>query len=135
MASRHFFRQLHGRIADEGGMGPSQFCLLKILGSVPTCTVSDIAQRLDMTVAGATGLIDRLVRANLVVRRRDETDRRVVHTALSEEGKQALAAEIGRRRAIMAGCMAPLTQDEVESFVSVLEKLTRATVDSGSVKE
>lgn len=117
-------------------MSPSAFFVLKILEADPTCTVSDLAQRLDMTVAGATGLVDRLEKSGLVLRLRDEDDRRLVHVVLSGEGRAALAREGAMRRAILAEWMSTLEPDEVGLLVTLLEKLTRAAGGPGSpVKE
>ena len=39
-----------------------------------------------VTVSNLTGIVDRLEEKKLVLRKRDETDRRVVHVTLTEKG-------------------------------------------------
>lgn len=130
--SRRFFRHFHARLEEVGGLSPSQFFLLRILEQAGACTVSDLAQRLDMTVAGATGLIDRLVKAKLVTRHRGEEDRRVVRVALSPEGARQAAAACRQRREVMAEFFGALEPGEVAQLVTLYEKLIRAIPEPGS---
>lgn len=124
--SRRFFRHMHTQLeALDCGISPSQFPLMKLLEERGERTVSEVASRLGMSVAGATGLIDRLVKAGLVARRRDEEDRRLVFVALSHEGRDALAEARRLRRSIIAGQMASLNRTEVEQFMTIFEKMHR----------
>ncbi|HWI52520.1 MAG TPA: MarR family transcriptional regulator, partial [Symbiobacteriaceae bacterium] len=130
--SRHFFRYFHARIEAEGGLSPSQFFVLKLLRAGGTLTVSDLAQKLSVSTAGATGLLDRLVRAGLVERTRDEGDRRIVWVRLSAEGVRQFT-EAGRiRRAIMAELFAPLTPEEAQQLVYLYEKVAGSIAVPGS---
>jgi len=127
--SRHFFRYFHSRIEAAGGLSPSQFLVLKVLQNAGTVTVSELAQRIGISTAGATGLLDRLVRAGLVERTRDQADRRVVWVHLSPEGENQLAAACRLRRTILAELFAPLSQDEVQQLVRLYEKVFRNAPD------
>lgn len=71
---------------------PQVHCVawLGIDGPLP---VSVLATRIGTSAPGATGLIDRLERAHLVVRQPSATDRRVVLVRLSPAG-ESLAAQI-----------------------------------------
>ena len=123
---RRFMRAFHARLEQMGSLTQSQFWLLKVLHHEGACTVSDVAQRLDMTVAGATGLIDRLVRANLVERHREEADRRVVRVALTEQGAAAISEAFRQRRELMAEFLSPLTPAELEQLIALYEKMALA---------
>lgn len=124
--SRLFFRHFHARIEAAGGLSPSQFFVLKVLQMAGTLTVGDLAQKMGMSTAGATGLIDRLVRSELVERTRDENDRRVVWIRLSEEGARQFGHACAQRRAILAELFAALTPDEVAQLVNLFEKVSRS---------
>jgi len=63
--------------------------LLLYLGG-PT-RMSVIASALDVSLATATGVVDRLVKADMVVRGSDPNDRRVVLCRLSDEGQKLIA--------------------------------------------
>ena len=126
-----FFRYFHGRIEEAGALSPSQFFLVKVLEH-GKLTVTDLATRLDVTAAGATGLVDRLVRNGLVLRRRDEADRRVVWVELSPEGEAALEAGRRLRREIMAEFFGALAQTELDQLVTLYEKAARSVPAAGT---
>lgn len=123
--SRFFFRYFHARIEAEGGLSPSQFFVLKTLKAANTLTVTDLARKLSMTTAGATGLIDRLARSGLVARERDGRDRRIVWVRLSSEGERQFAAACALRRTILGELFATLSPDEVAQLVGLYEKVFR----------
>ena len=52
--------------------------------------MSEIARQMRVTTAAATGVVDKLVRAGLVVRSHDEHDRRAVRIDLSGAGRRML---------------------------------------------
>lgn len=119
-----FFRYFHARVEEEGGLSPSQYFLLRLLQRRGVHTVSDLANRLGMTAAGATGLVDRLVRTSLVSRRRDEADRRMVWVELTSAGAAALEEARRLRRSILEEYFAPLSRDEADCLVDLYQKLT-----------
>lgn len=131
-------RHAQSRIEEAGGLSQSQFFVLRALDHGLT-TVSELAARLGMTVPGATGMIDRLVKAGLVERTRDEADRRVVWVGLSETGRAQLAEARQLRRKIMAELLSPLTPLEVAQLVALYQKVAAhteaATRDSCTTKE
>lgn len=88
--------------------------------------VSDVARFLDITTAGTTGLLDRMVEQELVERQRDEGDRRLVWVSIAPQGLAALDKMRAWRRKYMASLFSPLTDAEVETFLVLCEKLNRA---------
>jgi DNA-binding MarR family transcriptional regulator len=120
---RHVVRYFYGRLEAEGALSTSQYFVLKLLGEHGSQTVTDLAGRLDMTTAGATGLVDRLVKAGLAGRRRDESDRRVVWVDLTADGARTLAEARNLRRSVMAELCNSLTETEVDQMVALLEKV------------
>jgi DNA-binding MarR family transcriptional regulator len=76
-----------------------------------------------MTAAGATGLIDRLERAHLVTRQREEADRRVVRVGLTPEGVAAIGEACRQRRDLMAEFLSPLAPAELEQLIALYEKM------------
>jgi DNA-binding MarR family transcriptional regulator len=120
-----FMRHFHSRVEEQGCISPSQYFLMRTLSDQGSMTVSDMAQHLDTSVAGATGLIDRLEKAGWVDRRRDEADRRLVHVALTVEGKTRFTESATLRRAVMAEVLGVLTPNEMEQLVGLYEKIAR----------
>jgi DNA-binding MarR family transcriptional regulator len=53
--------------------------------------MSDIARQINVTMSGATAVVDKMVRAALVTRESDPDDRRVIRIALSDAGRKMMA--------------------------------------------
>lgn len=117
------FRHVQARMEEERGVSPSQFYLLRLLEQRGVMTVSELAGRLGMSAAGATGLIDRLVKASLVTRQRDEHDRRIVWVGLSEEGIGRLQETRKLRHKVVAEVVAPLSAPEMEQMLLMFQKM------------
>ena len=70
-----------------------QLRVVFLLAESEPMSMSPLAQELGITVSGCTRLIDKLVRAGLVARSEDPSDRRAVFCALTDDG-QALAERV-----------------------------------------
>ncbi len=73
------------------GVSMSNLHVMSMLERHGPMTMSRIADALDVSLSNATGLVDRMVERGLVDRVRDEDDRRVVHVAVTERARSALA--------------------------------------------
>lgn len=80
-------------------------------------SMGHLAQALDVSVASATGIVDRMVERGLVARRHDEHDRRVVEVSLTPDGQQAIDEIDDRRRALMERLLDELTIDELQHLL------------------
>lgn len=72
---------------------------LLLLGN-GTRTISEIAQALRITVAGASGIADVLERAELISRHRQLFNRRHVYLELTQTGRDLLTARISHEEAL-----------------------------------
>lgn len=131
MVSR-FFRYFHGRSEAEGGLSRSQYFLLHLLDAGGVQTVSDLALKLDVTAAGATGLVDRLSRQDLVQRRRDQHDRRLVWVELGAEGRRRLESARALRRKVMAEILSRLSPAEAAELLRLYEKMMLEIPEPGA---
>ena len=68
------------------GLTPPQFYVLATIGYAGSLPFGEIGAKMMVTVSNLTGIVDRLEQKNLVLRKRDETDRRVVHVTLTDKG-------------------------------------------------
>ncbi len=82
---RRIGRQYRQRL-DGDSVTFGQFAILRTLAQEGPMAMGEVARNLGVSLAGATGLIDRLVHADMVKRYRSEADRRVVWVDLSEHG-------------------------------------------------
>jgi DNA-binding MarR family transcriptional regulator len=86
----------------------------------------DLARALDITDGSAAVLSDRLVKRGLAVRRSDPTDRRVVWLVPSEEARSVIARYRECEGAMLTSAFSVLSDAELESFVSMLERIATA---------
>lgn len=104
----------------------SQVYLLRLLDRRGPLSMSEMANSLGVTMSACTALVDRAVQADLVERKRDSNDRRVVIVAVSQAGEQILV-QIRRTRAqILARYLARLEPDEIEMLANSLSRAAEA---------
>ena len=75
-----------------------QYRTLVVLSYGGPSRLADLATTLGVSPSTATRMCDRLVRKGLITRSRDDLDRREVNLTVTENGRAAVEAVIGRRR-------------------------------------
>ncbi|HWI51991.1 MAG TPA: MarR family transcriptional regulator [Symbiobacteriaceae bacterium] len=101
----------------------SQRVVLRALVDNGPQQVTEVANHLNVTLSAATGLVDRLVKAKLVTRDRDQKDRRVVWVKVTPEGEQAVKAAEQRRRAVLGQLVHHLSETDLYTLCSILERI------------
>lgn len=84
-----FSLQSHKKLDNDlqkAGLTPPQFYVLATIGYAGGLPFGDIGAKMMVTVSNLTGIVDRLEEKKLVLRKRDEHDRRVVHVVLTDKG-------------------------------------------------
>ena len=104
----------------------SQMGALVALSRAQERTMGELAEDLGLTESATTRLVDRLVGMNLVRRRRDDQDRRVVRVRLSSYGRQLVELVLSRRQAQFLRTAAHMTDDERGRLLGGLEALLKA---------
>ena len=84
-AARAVSRDLQSRLHPYG-VTPPQLCVLSCLWEEDNLPANVLAERSAFDAPTITGILDRLERQELVERRRDSSDRRVVKACLTERG-------------------------------------------------
>jgi MarR family transcriptional regulator, 2-MHQ and catechol-resistance regulon repressor len=92
------------------GLTPPQFYVLATIGYAGGLPFGEIGAKMMVTVSNLTGIVDRLEEKKIVVRKRDENDRRVVHVVLTEKGAKLYKTAI------------PLFEKSIKQIFSSLEK-------------
>ena len=92
---RRFLRQSE-RVARQSGLTPQRYLLLLMIRGArdgsERSTVTELAQRLQLAQSTVTELVSRAEEAGLVRREQSQTDARVAHLHLTEEGERRLEA-------------------------------------------
>jgi DNA-binding MarR family transcriptional regulator len=100
--------------------------VLTILEIEGPLSMSRLAEELDVSVASATGIVDRMVQRRLVERRHDDADRRVVSVHPTRLGGEVFARLRRHRRGKLAKLLAQLSDDELTAFLTGLRAMRRA---------
>lgn len=79
------------KIARETGLTIPQIVILDAVRELGEVTTGALSRHADLSAATTVTILDKLEGRGLVTRRRSETDRRIVHTALTDEGAAILA--------------------------------------------
>jgi DNA-binding MarR family transcriptional regulator len=104
----------------------SQIHLLRLLDRRGASNMSELANSLGITLSGCTALVDRLVEAGWVERKRHPHDRRVVLVDVSLEGEQVLGQVRQTRARIFARYLARLAPAEIETLADLLGQVAEA---------
>jgi DNA-binding MarR family transcriptional regulator len=86
-------------------------------------SVSDLAQRTEMTVAHASLVVGELARAGLIERDHDQADRRRIIVSLSDAAKPAVAEMRHRSAEPVIAFLRQLEESQAEAFISNLALL------------
>jgi DNA-binding MarR family transcriptional regulator len=117
--SRRLAREQCNRL----GITATQLNVIKMLDEIGDLSLSELSRRMASQNSTVTGIVDRMVQAELVVREQSAEDRRVWRIRLTDKGK-ALARKIDvapwdlLRRAVDE-----LDKKDKESLVAILRKL------------
>lgn len=102
---------------------PPQFVALQWLFEHGDMTIGDLSNKMYLAFSTTTDLVDRMEKNELVVRIREEQDRRVVRIKLLKEGERIIEEVIKKRQDYLETVLADFSSDEVEQFSFLLEKL------------
>lgn len=110
-------------LRQAGKLGDRHIAALVSLAVAGPATVSELAERMEMTVAHASLVVGELAAAGLVDRDHDDQDRRRVIVSLSEQAKPAVAQMRDRHAAPLLSFLAGLDDAEANRFIEQLTAL------------
>lgn len=99
---------------------------LEIIGClVPSkgLSLNELAERLLVTGGNVTGLIDRLEREGLVVRERNEKDRRIIYAKLTPKGRELWNTIMPNYQACISKLTTILNPEEKRELSRLLKKI------------
>jgi DNA-binding MarR family transcriptional regulator len=100
--------------------------VLTVVESSGPQSMSRLADALDVSVASATGIVDRMEKRGLVERRPDADDRRMVVVHLLQAGTDIFRQLAEHRRQALSGLLDRLTEDELSALLTGLRALRGA---------
>ncbi|PVZ05358.1 MarR family winged helix-turn-helix transcriptional regulator [Actinomycetospora cinnamomea] len=127
-------RTLTGRLEEalrRCGSSLDQWRILRLLADRGGCPMNVVADHVLLLAPKLSKLVDRMVAANLVLRRRDHEDRRRVLIVVSTRGLRALA-EWDEAVADVRGRFRELLGTDAEQFETVLRRLRDGVAPAGT---
>ena len=122
-----------GRLFREFGITASQYNVLRILrGEGQPLPCLEIADRMIQVVPAMTGLLDRLEKQGLIVRKRCTEDRRVIFVDLTENALLLLARLDQPVLDMHKSLVGHLTPDELTELSRLLEKARAKVADDSA---
>lgn len=99
-------------------------------GGEQTLSPAELAERTGVTRATVTGLVDTLERDGLVTRTPDPADRRMMSVRLTPKGERLVMEIMPSHFQRMAWLMEPLDEDERQTMVRLLAKITQRVAEA-----
>lgn len=118
-------RKLHVELDGQNapGITGSQFFVLRQICSRGRLTVSEVAEKLGVSLSAITALVDRLVKSGLVVRSRDGKDRRLVWLEATEKGEETMESCMEGRKKVVEKYFSRLPEEDLQKLIDVYEKI------------
>jgi DNA-binding MarR family transcriptional regulator len=107
---------------DKEVTGP-QLALLEVLRNEGAQKMTDLAEKLCVTVGAVTLLGDRLIKSGLVERERLQSDRRVVLLSITQGGLDLVEQFWQVRNQVLQKYLGRLTDDEVQQLCVLYKKM------------
>ncbi|WP_461170879.1 MarR family winged helix-turn-helix transcriptional regulator [Arthrobacter sp. Z1-15] len=85
-------RRWIGRRGEDRGLSAAASGVLLYLATRPGASTGEVADAVDASPAGLSGLLSRLEKSGLITRAPDPADRRTIRVNLTDDGKAALGA-------------------------------------------
>jgi DNA-binding MarR family transcriptional regulator len=124
------FRNWH-----RGAFSLIQLNVVAVLEAEGPLPMGRLADELDVSVASATGIVDRMEHRGLIERRHATDDRRVVVVHLTERGAGIFRDMAARRREHLARMFGELTEDELAGLLNGIRAIRAARQRLGDAHE
>jgi DNA-binding MarR family transcriptional regulator len=107
---------------DADNLNRLQMAVMGVLRTT-SVTMTELAKTLMMTKPQLTHVVNRLVKLGIVERQPDAMDRRVIHVALTDNGRKTLKDMRQKVKEKIKNRLASLTSEELNQMSTALETL------------
>lgn len=118
----------------EGALSMVHLNVLMLLRSNGALPMSHLADLLDVSVASATGIIDRMEKRGVVERKHSDADRRVVEIHLTKRGNAVFVVMEAERRKRLKKLVALMGDPELSALLIGLRALRAARESLGPIQ-
>ncbi|WP_415238928.1 MarR family winged helix-turn-helix transcriptional regulator [Seleniivibrio woodruffii] len=125
--ARMVHRESHKHVHDvqDHRMHRAQGHLLSIIAENNGAKQMELAELMDMRPSSMTEMLTKLAQTELIERKQDEKDQRVMRVYLTEKGENALKASKAAIVDMSDSLFGVLTEEEQAQFASLMDKLTK----------
>jgi DNA-binding MarR family transcriptional regulator len=116
-------RRLAREKCAENGITATQLNVLKLLEAVDALSLSELSRRMASKNSTVTGIIDRMVAADLVAREQSAEDRRVWLIRPTDKGRRLSRAIEVAPWDLLRNALAALPAAELDSLIATLTKV------------
>lgn len=116
-------RRLAKEQCARAGITATQLNVLKLLQEIGDLSLSQISGHLAANNSTVTGIIDRMVDADLVAREKDPRDRRVTKIRMTDRGADIAASIEVAPWDLLRSALRALPAAEIDRLIEILEKL------------
>jgi DNA-binding MarR family transcriptional regulator len=102
---------------------PLHYEIVRLLEEEGTLHIAEIGRKLQIAKAQMTQLIDKLVALNMIERKIDTADRRIINISLTEQGRVFLKEQKNTLMNAIQESMSCLTDAELEDLSAALRKI------------
>lgn len=106
-----------------------QFVALQHLANNKQLTIGELSQKMSLACSTITDLIDRMEKSELVIREKDEQDKRVVRLSVQPKGHEIVQQVLEKRRIYLSEKLAGLSEDDKDILLRNLKYLYEAMTD------
>ncbi|MBC8588763.1 MarR family winged helix-turn-helix transcriptional regulator [Paratissierella segnis] len=119
----HIIRKEGRLILNDFNITVPQFTALQILINDGNMTIGKLSQKTALAYSTITDLIDRMEKSELVIRKKDDKDKRVVRIEVLPKGFEILEKVLERRREFLKSKLNDFSTEEKEMLNKVLRRL------------
>ncbi len=104
----------------------AQLKSLFFISNQGSTNLGNLARALGVTPSNVTGIVDRLVEQNMVSRKENPENRRMLSLRVTATGEELIASLRERKRGYMSEALARMNEDELATLAQGLTSLVRA---------
>ena len=121
---REFLKRQTREVA-EGNISLPQMLILDILKDKGSMRMGELAKYLGVSMAAATGIVDRLVRSGFALRGGSPDDRRIVNISITLPGKKIIQKHNQARQKALIEIFGSLSASDRDKYIEILSKIQR----------
>lgn len=104
----------------KGKITVPQFIVISILDKKGPLNMTELAHHMDITTAGMTGIVNRLVKGGYAARKSDPKDRRVIYIHVTPKGAALTHKVNAERRQMIIDAFGRISEKEREDYLNIL---------------